>query len=215
MTLYCWYTNPSSKAYYLIFSESAHWANSVKESPCPYVACMSVCLSVTIQNNFFRRSWRLMVEECIANIGMQWHNFSIFFVLMVFSCLKTWLGSWSQPTVANGVVSWGRVPSPSLPPPLKKKLIPPQKILSENILWYWCYYPHPQRESGSPICGIVYIFSEVVKLKSKHFRTSLLKAIPSYSKTKPDCPLGSRQSLIKLHHKGKIHPFVIHHFLKC
>ena len=33
--------------------------------------CMSVCLSVTIQNTHFRVSWRLLVEGRIANIDLQ------------------------------------------------------------------------------------------------------------------------------------------------
>ena len=49
-----------------VFPESAHWADSVIESQCP-----DVCLCVKIQNTLFRRSWRPLVEGCIANIGLQ------------------------------------------------------------------------------------------------------------------------------------------------
>ena len=41
---------------FTIFTESAHWADSVIESRCP-----DVCMCVTIQNTLFRRSWRLLV----------------------------------------------------------------------------------------------------------------------------------------------------------
>ena len=37
--------------------------------------CVCVCVSVTIRNTLFRRLWRPLVEGCIANIGIQWHNF--------------------------------------------------------------------------------------------------------------------------------------------
>ena len=47
------------------FTDSALWARSVIESPCP-----SVCLSVTSQNTHFRRSWRPLVKECIPIIGL-------------------------------------------------------------------------------------------------------------------------------------------------
>ena len=37
-----------------IFTESAHWADSVIESQCPSV-CLFVCVFVSIQNTLFRR----------------------------------------------------------------------------------------------------------------------------------------------------------------
>ena len=52
-----------------IFTDSAHWADSLIESRCP-----SVCRSVTIQNTHFRVSWRLLVDGRMANIGLWWHN---------------------------------------------------------------------------------------------------------------------------------------------
>ena len=42
-----------------------HWADSVIESP-----CLSVCVSVTIQNSLFRRLWRPLVEGRIVDISM-------------------------------------------------------------------------------------------------------------------------------------------------
>ena len=56
----------------------ADWADSVIESQCP-----SVCLFVTIKTNLFLVLWRHLVERCIANSGMQWHNL-IFSVSMIF-----------------------------------------------------------------------------------------------------------------------------------
>ena len=45
-------------------------ADSVIESTCPSV-CLCVCLFVTFQNILFWRSWRPLVEGCIANVGLR------------------------------------------------------------------------------------------------------------------------------------------------
>ena len=47
-----------------IFTESAHWADSV------YNPCLLVCLYVPSQKPRFPVYWRLLVKECIANIGI-------------------------------------------------------------------------------------------------------------------------------------------------
>ena len=46
----------------MIFTDSALWAGSVIESPCP-----SVCVSVTSRNTHFRRLWRPLFKERILN----------------------------------------------------------------------------------------------------------------------------------------------------
>ena len=54
---------------FIIFTDSAPWASSVIELPCPSV-CLSVCVFVTSRNTLFRRSWRPLVKKLIPNIGL-------------------------------------------------------------------------------------------------------------------------------------------------
>ena len=49
-----------------IFTESAHWADSVSNSRCPLV----VCLCVPSRKPRFPLDYRLLVKERIANIGI-------------------------------------------------------------------------------------------------------------------------------------------------
>ena len=49
----------------------------VIESQCQDL-CVSLCLSVKLQNTLFRRSWRLLGELCPPNVAMVWQNVFFF-----------------------------------------------------------------------------------------------------------------------------------------
>ena len=111
--------------------------------------CLCVCVSVIIQNNLFRRTWRPPVESRPPNFPKQWHN--LFFFSSVFMILAEFFCKGQNKIVRkklNGEVSRGRVcgsgwdnmissqashwstsylPS-SLPPPQPPLPPPPQKI---------------------------------------------------------------------------------------
>ena len=86
-----------------IFTESAHCTNPFIESLCPY-ACVVVCLSVIIQNTLFWSFWGLLVEWCIANIGLWWQNL---FLLLAFverfsvSCMQDSSNSFKRGIIYN------------------------------------------------------------------------------------------------------------------
>ena len=141
---------------FTIFTDSVLWAGSVIELTCPpvwlYVCDVakhplpgvrffcwhknrltpppSICVSA---KKHVQVSLRLLVEENVPNIGLQWHN------LKKKCCVPFFLFA------HNGGVSRGRS---------GEKKTPITFFL--GIFCYQCFYPHRLQESVSPVCRIVY-----------------------------------------------------------
>ena len=138
--------------------------------------CLFVCLSVTIQNTHVQRSWRLLIEGRIANIGLQWHICSSFHQLgplgrvglVVAMCVSLFLCFWVVPFSCNFfrglslVLRWhDQIPAShwSTLLPYHMEVVVGKKhtkkhSTSSNL--YLFYYPHRSRELVSPVCGIFF-----------------------------------------------------------
>ena len=73
---------------YGLFSESAHWEDSVFQLRCPDVVCESVC---AIAENPLPVDWRLLTEEGIANIALPQ---AIFGFLPFWWIIGFWIFFW-------------------------------------------------------------------------------------------------------------------------
>ena len=84
-----------------VFTDSALWAGSVIESPCPSF-CRSVCLSVKLRNTHFQREIKLLIKRCIANFGLWWHTFFFLSVSMIFRFFLKFFWVFVEPSLLQG-----------------------------------------------------------------------------------------------------------------
>ena len=108
---------------------------SLTESAFRWPRCMCPCKTP------FSKVWRPLFKGCIANIGLRWHNFSFFFMTIIFfwggGFRASLLHTVCHPCVDNGGVSRGRAPPLQTIPPLKRH--PPLDPLDIHFCCCWCY----------------------------------------------------------------------------
>ena len=157
-----------------IFTESAFWAGSVIELPCP-----CICACVPSQNTHFWVLCTHLVKEHIPNIGLWWHNFhkkggSVFEPWGSFFPRSLKCTVLDQPTVDNGGV---RRPAGPAGEGLwlwrlavgcwhfnRTSTALQRHFNNKSTARYCCFYLHQLRESVSPVCGILFIQFYIIEL---------------------------------------------------
>ena len=143
-----------------IFTEMAHWADSISKLQCAYVMC---CVSVPLGKPHLPVNWRLLSKRVSLIFWRPldifrfccFNNFLHFLIFHVFGSLQTSLlyimGELALGgSMAVGVCDRWQVTGDSCP-----RHVPLSVFFC--LFWYQCYYPYTSRDSVSPVCGIFLI----------------------------------------------------------